>query len=137
MPKNEIVKISSPNGEIQLSVPPELPSTALAVVIPQIIVMASKEFSDSTGNIIQAVVSEVVETTAKIVFYQEHGRVLREEVIPVIAKAKAYQDGRDILNRMGLDDEILEEAQNELNKRRRLAGDSTTDAPKPKNKKRK
>lgn len=109
----------APGIDIQLSHPEDLPATALAAMIPQVAKIAAEAIGKTGGNIIAAAVVAYEETTAKIVFYQEHGRVLREEVIPVVAKAKAYQSGRDTLNKMKLDDDILNEAQEELNKRRK------------------
>lgn len=109
----------APGVDIQLSHPEDLPATALAAVIPQVAKAAAEIIAKTGGNIITAAVVAYEETTAKITFYQEHGRVLREEVIPIVAKAKAYQTGRDTLNKMGLDDDILNEAQEELNRRRK------------------
>lgn len=128
MPKYEIIKVTANKRDIQLSVSDDLPSSSLNVIIPQVLKLAIEE---PTKNIVSAIVELYEETHAKIVFYQEYGRILREEIIPVIAKAKAYQSGRDMLNSMGLDDDILKDAQAELNKLRRFAGDSTTDAPPP------
>jgi hypothetical protein len=113
-------KLTLPSGvEIQLSHPEDLSTTALNLMIPQIIKTATEVIAKSGGNIVSAVVEAYETTTAKIVFYQEQGRVLREEIIPVMAKAKAYQSGRNALNSMELDDDILKEAQDELDKRRR------------------
>lgn len=109
----------APGIEIQLAHPEDLPAAALASAIPQVVRIAAEVIAKSGGNIVTAAIVAYEETTAKIVFYQEHGRVLREEVIPVVAKAKAYQTGRDTLNKMDLDDDILKEAQEELNRRRK------------------
>jgi hypothetical protein len=116
MPNNMKI-IVAPGVEIQLSHPDDMPPAALANAIPQVIKSATEIIAKSRSNIVSATIAIYEETTAKIVFYQEHGRVLREEVIPLIAKAKAYQTGRDTLNAMGLDNDILIEAQQELGKR--------------------
>lgn len=117
---SEITSITvAPGIDIQLSHPEDIPAKALSAIIPYVVRTAAEILAKSGGNIIAAAVVAYEETTAKIVFYQEHGRVLREEIIPVVAKAKAYQTGRDTLNKMKLDDDILSEAQEELNKRRR------------------
>ena len=114
------IKIPLPSGkEIVLSHPEDLAASAVSALIPQVAKTATEVIARSGANIITAVVEVYEETYAKIVFYQEHGRVLREEVIPVLAKAQAYQDGRQVLKNSGLDDDIRREAEEELNRRRR------------------
>lgn len=116
MPENTKI-IVAPGVEIQLSHPDDMPASALATAIPQVVKSAAEIIAKSGNNIVAATIAAYEETSAKIVFYQEHGRVLREEVIPLIAKAKAYQTGRDALDSMALDNDILVEAQQELNRR--------------------
>lgn len=108
-----------PGVDIQLSHPDDLPAKALSIIIPNVVKIAAEVIAKSGGNLVSAAVVAYEETSAKIVFYQEHGRVLREEVIPVVAKAKAYQTGRETLNKMDLDNDIRNEAQAELNRRRK------------------
>jgi hypothetical protein len=108
-----------PGVEIKLSNPENIPSAVISALIPQVVKTAAEIITKSGSNIISATVEAYETTTAKIVFYQEQGRVLREEVIPVLAKAKAYQNGRDALRGMNLDADILQEFQDELDKRRR------------------
>ena len=114
------MSMSLPSGkEIQITFPDNLAGTAMNAMIPEIVRVAAAVIAKSGGNIVSATVASYEETKAKIVFYQEYGNVLREEVIPVVAKAKAFQDGRDILEKMGLDRDILDDSNSDLNQRRR------------------
>lgn len=114
---DQIISVK-PGVEIQLTYPDNLSSAVVSALVPSIVRTAAEVITKSGANIVSVAVQTYEETYAKIVFYQEHGRVLREEVIPIVAKAKAFQDGRNMLNKIGLDDDILSEAQDELNKRR-------------------
>ena len=108
-----------PGVEIQLSYPEDIPAQALSSIIPPIIKTVTDILAKSGSYVVSAVVEAYTVTEAKVVFYREYGKVMRQEIIPVAAKAKAYQDGRNLINNMGLDDDIWQDAQDELNRRRK------------------
>ncbi len=120
-----------PGQEIEVSFPDNLTTAVINSMIAEIARRATAIMAKSGSKIVTVSVMNYAETEAKIVFYGAKNKVLSEEVLPFVAKAQAYQDGRIIPDKMGLDNDILEQS-NRKRERRRLAGDSTTDAPPPK-----
>lgn len=55
---------------------------------------------------------------ARIAFLDRYEQVQFSQVIPVLAEAKAHQDGRDRLNRWNLDADLYDGARAELDRRR-------------------
>jgi hypothetical protein len=108
-----------PGVEINLSYPDDITSTALENIIPPVIRAAANILAKSGSHIVSAFVEAYTVTEAKVVFYREYGKVMREEIIPVAAKAKAFQDGRNVLKNLGLDEDILRDAQDDLNRKRK------------------
>ena len=116
--KDQIVPVV-PGVELKLSYPDDLPSQALSYLIPQVVKSATDIVVKSGGKMIEAAVKGYEATCATVVFYQERGRVLRVEVLPTVAKALAFQTGRNMLRNGGLDDDILADALEELDEKRR------------------
>ena len=58
------------------------------------------------------------EVSLAIRLYDQYNRYIREDVIPTVAVAKAFQDGRNALNSMDLDQDIYDEAYSDLERKR-------------------
>src|SRR5690242_15026621 len=58
------------------------------------------------------------EVSLAIRLYDQYNRYIREDVIPTVAVAKAFQNGRNALNSMDLDQDIYDEAYSDLERKR-------------------
>ena len=109
---SEIVKVDS--KDITIDYPSSLQEVAIQQIRPKIVGEASS-IVQTGADIVKASVSIIEETRVEVAFILRRGEEYRRRTIPVIAKAKAQQDGRNTINNMGLDDDIRAAAQSELN----------------------
>ena len=114
----ELIKASS-GLDVSINYPDTLPAILIRTLVTPTVVQAVAELAN-TGVIVTSTVVEAIELTKiKIAYYQEHGRVIKEDIIPIIAKAVGIQEGRQIidgLEQWGLDADLVQKARDQLEK---------------------
>lgn len=109
----ELIKASS-GLEVSLNYPDILPAILIRALVTPTVVQTVAELANM-GAIATSIVVEAIElTNIKIAYYQEHGRVIKEEVIPILARATAITEGRKLAESLGLDPDLLQDALNKL-----------------------
>ncbi len=104
--------------EVSVRYADSVPASILkSVALPQAVTKVAQ--IAKTGLAVADVVIEAITATSlKLTFYDEYHRICREDVIPVAAMYRAHQDGRDMLRGI-LDDDLMNEAEDELKQRRK------------------
>jgi len=114
----ELIKSSS-GLDVSLNYPDTLPAILIRALVTTTVVQTVAELAN-TGVIVTSTVVEAIELTKiKIAYYQEHGRVIKEDIIPIIAKAVGIKEGRQIIDslaRLGLDADLVQDARDKLDK---------------------
>jgi hypothetical protein len=114
---SELLKASA-GVEVDLKYPDSIPASLIRAVAVPAAVQVVAELAKS-GIVATSVIVEAVELTKlKISYYREYARVIREDVIPVAAMNDAYQRGRNMIKAMGLDDDLLSDASEDLETKR-------------------
>ncbi len=114
---NELIKIS-PKLQVSLNYPDSVPANIVGKYVVPAAIKIIAELARSGIIATGAVVEAFEETRLKIIFYQEYGRVLREDIIPVAAMNKAHHDGRRMVWGMGLDADLEQAALDDLERKR-------------------
>lgn len=112
---SELLKASS-GVELSLYYPDSIPTSIIqAVAVPAVLKTVASIARQ--GIIATSVVIEAVEMTRlKIAYYREYSRVIREDVIPITAMTDAHQQGRRMVLQMRLDEDLEQEALEDLNR---------------------
>jgi hypothetical protein len=73
----------------------------------------------NTGVTISRVLIEVRDQISlSLQYINAQGRIIREDIIPVVAVASAHQGGREALRSMDIDEDIYNDAMNDLDEKR-------------------
>jgi len=101
---SELVKVT-PSLAVSVNYASNLPQNI--VMDAGIVVMSMAAGLVAEGiRATSAIVQAYEETKTRITLYQREGQILRECVIPTVALYHAIQSGRDLVNRLGLDDDL-------------------------------
>lgn len=114
----ELMKASA-GVEVSLSFPDHIAAAAIRTIVGPVI---AEIFN--TGVAVVSIAVEAYEVTKlRIAYYQEYGRIVREDIIPVTALYDAHNQGRTAIRSMGLDPDLEADALEDLeivrNRRRR------------------
>jgi hypothetical protein len=113
---NELIKAS--RLQVSLQYPDSIPASVVSKAIIPAATRIITELARSSISVTGAVVEILEETKVKIKFYQEYGRILREDIIPIVAMNKAHHDGRRMVWGMGLDSDLEQDALDDLEAKR-------------------
>ena len=111
----EIITASA-GVEVALNYPSSVPSTIARAALP----VAVKVLNDmvAAGYSLSNNVHRIkIESAVQKAFVTEWGRIMREDVIPVASTSRAYQDGRNMIRGMNLDNDLEGKAMAQLEKR--------------------
>ncbi len=105
-------KIMAPSTQqtISISYPENLPDLILQA-ISKLVSRTAIALSDSNSiTISHAILETLGSTQLKITYYQDKGKITREEIIPIVAAYSALQSGINQIRLMDLDDVLEEDA---------------------------
>ncbi|WP_432097148.1 hypothetical protein [Streptomyces sp. bgisy100] len=115
----EVIPFGRNQPGIRAVIPDALPGSLPRGAVVAAIAAGAGGVARGVAAVRHAVVRVVGESNVQIQYLDEHHRVLREDIVPVMAMIDAHQNGRDAARAAGLDPDLLEEALADMDKRRR------------------
>ncbi|ACU71141.1 hypothetical protein Caci_2222 [Catenulispora acidiphila DSM 44928] len=119
----EIVRFNGDRNEVVATLPNVLPGSLTRMAVVKAIATAAENTAYALASARYAVVKVVTETSLQIEFLNERRRVIREDIIPVLAISQSHNDARRAVYNMSLDDDIRQDALADLDRARQRRRD--------------
>lgn len=120
---DEIVPYNGARNRVLATLPRVLPAALTHGALISAVAAAAEATARAAAAARYAVVKVRRENEIAIQLLDEERRVLREDVVPVMAIVAAHQAGRQALRGAGLDADLLEDALADLDRKRRQRRD--------------
>jgi len=99
--------VSAGGHAITLHTPEGMTASAINTVVIPLVTQTVKSLLRAAHAVSVVRVELDAQRQAKVTYISEYSKVLREDIIPALALAKAHQDGRLAGHMAGLDSDLL------------------------------
>ena len=110
----EIVRFNGNRNQVVATLPSVLPGSLTKMAVVKAVAAAAESAASAISAARYAIVKVLTESSIQIEFLNERRRVIREDIIPVLATYSAHNDARRVLARMGLESDLHDDALNDL-----------------------